>query len=383
MFNQFRWYYNSAITILSLDEGHDNIGRKGHYSNTKVRDMIRTYEYTETEQGNFLIQDFVKVEGRNEFPIPPWMTIEHNRIPRGAICKLVSSLNSAISNRIAGNNKGFQMKYLSKKKPTEYLHFEDKNYPNWLRNIPSRYWYRDKNGKRKTISYSNIEKKRGFEIIHEKDTDRYFLHAPMEVGWFPTDDIRSDNQGKYDVGKNKLISLDPGVRKFLVGYDPEGACVFIGESANLELTRLMLEIDKIEGGIKVRRKWKRIKNLVSELHWKTASYLVRTFDTILLPDFRVSQMIRSKKLSKRTKREMTMFSFYSFKEKLTNKCLNYNKRLFIVDESFTSRTCGRCGTLNNMEGKEVYSCCSCGLEVDRDVLGARNILIKNTSLRLG
>ena len=74
---------------------------------------------------------------------------------------------------------------------------------------------------------------------------------------------------------------------------------------------------------------------------------------------------------------MNMFSFYKFKEKLKYKCSVYGKKLYIVDESFTSKTCGSCGSMNDMKGKEVYKCKSCGLEVDRDINGSRNILLKH------
>ena len=127
---------------------------------------------------------------------------------------------------------------------------------------------------------------------------------------------------------------------------------------------------------------KKIKNLISELHWKVSSFLVKNYDTILLPDFRISQMVRKgKPLGKMTKRLLCMFSFYKFKEKLQYKCSTYGKKLLIVDESYTSCTCGVCGEINRMGGKEIYLCQSCGLEIDRDVTGARNILIKNTTLR--
>ena len=126
------------------------------------------------------------------------------------------------------------------------------------------------------------------------------------------------------------------------------------------------------------KKWKYIKNLVSELQWKTVSYLIRNYDTIVLPEFKTSEMLKKKKLGPTTKRLMSMFSFYKFKEKLQWKCDLYNKKLVIVDESYTSCTCGVCGLQNNIKGKEEFNCSNCSLKIDRDVNGARNILIKNT-----
>lgn len=59
----------------------------------------------------------------------------------------------------------------------------------------------------------------------------------------------------------------------------------------------------------------------------------------------------------------------------------YGKKLLIVEESYTSCTCGVCGEINRIGGKEIYLCKKCGLEIVRDVTGAKNILIKNLTLR--
>ena len=62
----------------------------------------------------------------------------------------------------------------------------------------------------------------------------------MDVDYFPTTDRRGDNQARYVVeDENRFISLDPGVRKFMVGYDPTGKCVIFGEGANKELGELL------------------------------------------------------------------------------------------------------------------------------------------------
>jgi IS605 OrfB family transposase len=268
------------------------------------------------------------------------------------------------------------MKYMSKKKNTEYLHFEDSSFPSFINKIKSKYSYTNKDHKRVNISFSNINsKKRGLEIIYEKDTGKYYIHYPVEKDWFPTTDKRNDNQIKFTVNKNRVISLDPGIRKFLVGYDPKGKSVIIGEGASKELTGLLLEIDKNPSQLL----WRKVKNLIDELHWKTINYLINNYDTIILPDFRVSQMITSKKLSRMTKRLMCQFSFFKFKEKLKCKCNWYNKKLIIVDESYTSCTCTNCGFINETKGKETLNCVSCYLNIDRDIAGSRNIFIKNIS----
>jgi len=379
MFDQYRWYYNAILQVTHWNHFNNGNYDKRKYSLYSLRDLLRKHEYTEEETEHVRFKEFVHNEERNEFPIPEWWDSVHNRIPRGAVAKFTSSLNSAISNKKNKNCKNFEMKFMSRKCPTEYLHFEDKSFPSFIKGIESKYWFTTRDRKRVSIPYSEIQSQKGLEVIHEKETGRYFLHVPVERDWFPEEDRRHEKQATYLTKGDRVIALDPGVRKFLVGYDPRGKCYIIGEGSHKKLISLLKRVDKVE---KPYLLWKKIKNLISELHWKVSSFLVENYDTILLPDFRISQMVRKgKPLGKMTKRLLCMFSFYKFKEKLQYKCSTYGKKLLIVDESYTSCTCGVCGEINKMGGEEIYLCQSCGLEIDRDVTGARNILIKNSTLR--
>jgi len=49
----------------------------------------------------------------------------------------------------------------------------------------------------------------------------------------------------------------------------------------------------------------------------------------------------------------------------------------------TSLPCGKCGKLNDVGGREIYICKFCNYKIDRDILGSRNILLKNLTQRLG
>lgn len=45
-----------------------------------------------------------------------------------------------------------------------------------------------------------------------------------------------------------------------------------------------------------------------------------------------------------------------------------------LNESFTSKTCSKCGTMNNDLGSQkIYKCSECKVIMDRDINGARNI----------
>ena len=52
-------------------------------------------------------------------------------------------------------------------------------------------------------------------------------------------------------------------------------------------------------------------------------------------------------------------------------------KVIICTEEYTSKTCTKWGTINNVGSSEIYKCKSCKLILDRDINGTRNILIKN------
>jgi hypothetical protein len=86
----------------------------------------------------------------------------------------------------------------------------------YLKKIESKYWYRDNNKQRRTVSFKDVFNdknlsKKGVEIIYEKKMDRYFLQYPVDVNWFPSKDLRYDNQVSFVPRKeNRIISLTQG-----------------------------------------------------------------------------------------------------------------------------------------------------------------------------
>jgi len=54
------------------------------------------------------------------------------------------------------------------------------------------------------------------------------------------------------------------------------------------------------------------------------------------------------------------------------------KKINIITEEFTSKTCGNCGWLDEkLLNKNIFNCKSCNLKLSRDINGARNILLKH------
>jgi len=194
----------------------------------------------------------------------------------------------------------------------------------------------------------------------------------------------------------KIAGIDSGDVIFQDIYT-EDHVIKIGEEARQVIYKLCKELDIIKSRINLKeykigdkiykmnsnrkrnlrkafhRKIRRIQNMIKEIHYKTANYLTKSYSKIILPPFETQKMVS--KLGSKTARSMCTFSHYKFKKILNDKCKERNVDLVSIDESYTSQTCTRCGTLQKPIGRE-YNCKECGLKINRDHMGSRNIFLK-------
>jgi putative transposase len=193
---------------------------------------------------------------------------------------------------------------------------------------------------------------------------------------------------------NNIISLDPGVRTFLTGFDGQ-KFIEIGQKDMGRINRLcsylddlMSRISKSRGHQKAKMRKAasklrtRIRNLVDECHKQTANYLVKNYGIILLPTFETSEMTKKNKRKIRTKtaRQMLTWSHYRFKQVLKNKAELSGSKVIDVTEEFTSKTCTRCGHVHQkLGGSKIFKCPECGHTLNRDFNGALGIMLKALS----
>ena len=85
-----------------------------------------------------------------------------------------------------------------------------------------------------------------------------------------------------------------------------------------------------------------------------------------------------RKIHSKTARQMMTWSHYRFRQYLLHKSREYPWcKVVICTEEYTSKTCGCCGVINrNLGSSKTFKCPSCGATIDRDVNGARNVLLK-------
>lgn len=196
--------------------------------------------------------------------------------------------------------------------------------------------------------------------------------------------VSTDNQGR-------LVALDPGVRSFMTFFS-ETSFGWLGNESNLYIQKLCFRLDKIVSQIaksQSRRKRRlkkaahrlrcKIKNLVKELHHKTARFLVNNFDVILLPTFETSQMVSKsrRKLRNKSVRQMLTLSHFEFKAFLKWKAWEQSKVVIDCNEAYTSKTVSWTGEIvKNLGGATTIKSASTGLKMNRDLNGARGIFLR-------
>ena len=134
----------------------------------------------------------------------------------------------------------------------------------------------------------------------------------------------------------------------------------------------------------MRRIYEKIHCLIDDCHHKFSSWLCQNYRIILLPEFKTQEMVKrgKRRIRSKTARMMLTWSHFRFRQFLLHKVREYPWcRVIICTEEYTSKTCGCCGHIHRkLGGSKVFRCPSCAAELDRDINGARNILLRYLTL---
>lgn len=231
---------------------------------------------------------------------------------------------------------------------------------------------------------------RDCRLLRERKTGFYWLCIPVTV------ETSEEERQK----KSPIVAIDPGIRTFATCYglrDRKASDWGCSHTTKILywLIRKASRLEKKAGEARGRHRKriaavaarirKRSTDLVTELHRKCAIWLCETYDVVLLPKFDTKQMAqrknredgRARKIGKKTAGAMVRLSHYKFRSFLLHKARQTGTVVELCDENWTSKTCGRCGTLNGKLGSsKAFRCPRCAYEADRDHNAARNILIR-------
>lgn len=192
--------------------------------------------------------------------------------------------------------------------------------------------------------------------------------------------------------KMTTIALDPGVRTFQTGYSPNGQVFKMGEEQIERIKQIHDRIDllrSVQANAKGRTRNNlrkrilklqfKISGIVNDLHNQTGSMLAKNYREIYLPDFATSGMQQGD-IPRVVKRRMNSLAHYQFQLKLQYFAKKYGGIVHLVDEAYTTKTCGGCGHINETIGSaKHFTCPNCPYNLDRDIHGARNVWIRTAT----
>jgi len=199
--------------------------------------------------------------------------------------------------------------------------------------------------------------------------------------------------------KNGIAAFDLGIKTLATGYTDEGRVYHVGgfkgyRYYNRQLDKLRSKRDRCKKKsrryIKLSKKYKQVaekkRRKQKDCHHK-ASHLIAyrlAESAIVIGDLSPRQMVIKKQEQEtpkeRRKRQIRNrlvyndWGIYAFMQMLAYKCERFGKDLHIIDESYTSQMCHRCGHLQLMPlWKRIYRCPNCGLVMERDENSAHNL----------
>ena len=334
-------------------------------------------------------------EEKNEIRKNTTITINNKQISINshildyAINDALKRYESCLTNKRNGNIKSYRLRYLKQNKKNKLIKLEKANVTN------------------SSICASVLGKLLNCEIKDFNYLQNFFtvmtLHYSTKENVF-TLLVKYNVNDKSNINeynrKTDLISIDPGIRTVMTGYS-NNHIIKIGTNVQKSVRNRIRTIDKIRNKQPVEtkqykkniiiekkiitekrktkiiaKKQKKLKNRIMDMQWKITKYLTTHYKTILIGNFSTKSMGESKKIKKILKRIGNAYNFYKLKEKIKYRSNYTNTKYKEVDESYTSKCCSNCNKCKyDLGANKIYNCDRCGIIIDRDVNGAKNILI--------
>ena len=351
-----RWTYNQCLSLIKDDRKNKN------------QEILRAY--CTNADSPLIVEE------------NPWVLETPFDIRREGMRDLIKG----ISGNFAAGRTTFDMKFRSKKDPQQSIY------------IPARHWNRAKGEYASVLRADKLKSESPLPELLEHDSritrtrlGHWYICIPISL------EVKGENQAPLS-SKHGVIALDPGVRTFMTGYDPDGCILEWGRNGMSKIYRLCHHLDNLESrwtkttharryrmkkaGARLRL---RIRRLIDDCHRKLVKLLVTTYRVVLIPKFDTSKMVKrgSRRIASKTARAMLTWSHYRFRQSLLNKAREYPWcRVLECEEPYTSKTCTRCGSLHHkLGGAKIFKCPDCGFEIDRDWSGSRNILLRDLTIR--
>lgn len=356
--------------------------------NTFFKRMKKFHVFNEVEQNRFIeAKNELKAlpESRNE-SLSKWELKTPKCIRDEAIRDFEKARQSAFANYIKGNIGHF---YMDVKPKTQMNLVFDKKIWDLKRDG---FELKISAGKKIRMTFKSDIKKI-FALYEDKKLAGTCRLIKERTKWTLVFSVRYENTIlNKDISDMKGCGIDLGIRKFATVYDLEHSIEYKQRREEIQKQIRKILSMRLRQGYNQRENYPhrrtnsikrrllvkaetRLKSLVNVLHWSLIKDLVDKYDVIGLGDIQSSKIMEGD-LRKFTKVEFQSLSFYTFKQRLMYKAERAGKKVFLVNEAYTSQGCTECGMLYKVGSNEVYNCKGCNISYDRDQGSARTMYMK-------
>ena len=219
---------------------------------------------------------------------------------------------------------------------------------------------------------------------------KYYLSLQVEV----PDKQPLPKTGKavgIDLGVSDLAILSDGIKfsKFSAPYHENQVVAWQKKmSKRRHQAKVKVAMDKNRGELVPREledfsNWQRARQTKARYQEKVANkrkdylhklttYLVKTYDVIVIEDLKAKNLMKNHHLAK----SIANASWHEFKRLLEYKCAWYDKKLIVVPAHHTSQECSSCHQNSGKKPLQIreWTCENCGAHHDRDINASINIL---------
>ncbi|MDA0524395.1 RNA-guided endonuclease InsQ/TnpB family protein [Methanococcoides alaskense] len=212
----------------------------------------------------------------------------------------------------------------------------------------------------------------------KREVDQWYAVFSVDMGASPEKIDPATSMG-IDVGLNSCVTLSNGEQ-----YDSPAYYRKSERSLAVQQKRLSKKkngsVNRLKQKTKVVKVHRKIRNQRLDFNHKLSRILVNRFDRIVFEDLSIKDMVKNHHLAK----SIHDVAWGQLIQMAKSKVEEAGKYVELVNPYNTSQKCSSCGNIVKKGlSVRVHKCPECGLELDRDINAAINILNLSTVGTMG
>ncbi|MEA1984420.1 MAG: transposase [Euryarchaeota archaeon] len=293
-----------------------------------------------------------------------------------------SQVKQDVLRRLGKSFNAFFRRCKSGKKPG-YPRFKCKNRYNSFTYPQSGFKIEDNRLKLSRIGNIKIKQHRDMEgkiktCTIKREVDQWYAVFSVDMGHSP-EKVNPNTSIGIDVGLNSCVTLSNGEQYDSPKYYRRSEKMLAVQQKRLS-TKKKGSKNRNKHKITVAKVHRKIRNQRLDFNHKLSRFLVNRFDKIVFEDLNIVNMVKNHCLAK----SIHDVAWNQLIQMTKSKAEEAGKYVELVNPYNTSQKCSSCGTIVKKGlSVRVYKCQNCGLELDRDINAAINILNLGTVGTMG